>query len=155
MGFFHNLKLWLSPPKMSDPDFGTLRFIHIDKHPKRSYWEGEWSFPPTGTVVSIALDGDESGPNDEARQFYLGLPARFESILKACRFGLEQVFREWRDEQLPQDIFAVVQLTGFEVEGPVEDPVRWEVSFETTDDDWLGIAVPFAGNTPSAPVVDT
>src|SRR6476646_9181484 len=91
MGFFHNLKLWLSPPKMSDPDFGTLRFIHIDKHPKRSYWEGEWSFPPTGTVVSIALDGDESGPNDEARQFYLGLPARFESILKACRFGLEQV----------------------------------------------------------------
>ena len=155
MGFLHNLKLWLSPPKMSDPDFGNLRFMHIEKHPERSYWECQWTFPPTGTVVHIALHGRESGPDHEARQFYLGLPARFDSLLKACRPTLEQVFRQWRDKQLPQDIFTVVRLTGFGVEDPQEEPVRWQVSFETTDDDWLGITIPFAGETPSEPEVDT
>jgi hypothetical protein len=31
MGFLHNLKLWLSPPQMTDPDFGKLIFMHIEK----------------------------------------------------------------------------------------------------------------------------
>jgi len=155
MGFLHNLKLWLSPPKMSDPDFGNLTFMHIGKHPEKSYWECEWTFPPTGTVVDIALQGRESGPDHEARQFYLGLSARFNSIVKLCRPRLERVFREWRDEQLPQDIFTVVRLTGFDVENPQEQAVRWNVSFETTNADWLGITISFIGDIPLEPVVDS
>jgi len=62
MGFLHNLKFWLSPPKMTDPDFGNLTFMHIGKHPERSYWECEWAFPPSGTVIEITLNGGESGP---------------------------------------------------------------------------------------------
>jgi hypothetical protein len=155
MRFLHNLKLWLSPPRMADPDFGKLTFMHIGKHPERSYWECEWTFPPTGTVVGITLHGGERGPDHEARQFYLGLPARFDSILKACRPRLEQVFRQWRHQRLPDDIFTAVKLASFGVENPQEEPVRWDVGFETTDDDWLAITIPFVGDMPSEPVVDT
>jgi hypothetical protein len=155
MGFLHNLKLWLTPPRRTDPDFGKLIFMHNAKHPERSYWECEWTFPATGGVVGIALRGGESGPNADARQFYLALPARYESILKACHPRLEQVSRDRRNQQLPQDIFAVVKLTGFGVENPQEQPIRWDVWFETADDDWLGITIPFVGDTAMEPAVDT
>ena len=155
MGLLNNLKLWLSPPKMTDPDFGNLLFMHIRKHPERSYWECEWKFPPTGTVIVIALHGGESGPDSDARQFYLGLPARFDSILSACRPKLEQVFKDWRGGQVPQDEFASVKLTGFGLEDPQEKPIRWDVGFETTDDDWLAITIPFVADTPQEPLVDT
>jgi len=155
MSVLNNLKLWLSPPRMTDPDFGKLIFMHMGKHPERSYWECEWTFPATGEVVGITLRGGESGPNADARQFYLALPSRYESILKACRPRLEQVFRDWRTQPLPQDIFTVVKLMSFGVENPQERPVQWDVGFETTDDDWLGITIPFVGDTAMDPVVDT
>jgi hypothetical protein len=47
MGFLHNFKLWLSPLRMTDPDFGNLVFMLSSKFPERSHWEGEWTFPKT------------------------------------------------------------------------------------------------------------
>jgi hypothetical protein len=155
MGFLRNLRLWLSPLRMADPDFGPLVFMHISKWPERSYWEAQWKFPATGTEVGISLRGDESGPTPESRLFYLSLLPRFDSILTACRPKLERVFQEWRKQELPQDLFSVLKLTGFGLEDPLEQPVRWDVWFETTDDDWLGITIPFAGESPQDAVVDT
>jgi len=155
MGFLHNLKLWLSPPRITDPDFGQLIFMHMEKRPERSYWEGQWTFPATGTVVGISLRGGENGPNPEPRQFYLTLPSRFDSILEACRPRLQEVFRDWRNQELPHDIFTVVKLTGIKVRYPQEQPIQWHVAFETTDDDWLGITIPFVGNAAMEPEVDT
>jgi len=60
MSLLKTLKYWLTPLKMTDLDFGTLTFIYVSQNPERSYWECEWRFPSTGTVVLITLDGDES-----------------------------------------------------------------------------------------------
>jgi hypothetical protein len=155
MSFLHNLRLRLSPPRITDPEFGNLIWMYISNHPERSYWEGHLSLPGTGTVVEVFLPGGESGPLPDARQFYLGIPGRYEQILTACRPKLEKVFNEWRQEPLPKDMFSVLKLTGFGVEDPNENPVRWDVSFETTDDDWLGIAIPFVGETAMDAQVDT
>jgi len=155
MALLHNLKLWLFPLRMTDPDFGNLLFMHISKWPERSYWECEWIFPKTTTVVAITLQGGESGPMPEARLFYLSLPGRFEQIVAASRPKLEQVFDHWLHERLPQDIFTVVRLSGFGLENPKARPVRWDISFETTGDKWLGITIPFVGDTAMEATVDT
>ncbi len=155
MSFLQNLKIWLRPPRMQDPDFGNLVFIHISNAPERSYWECRWTFPKTGSEVEICLRGDESGPSLEARQFYLRLPGQYEQILAACRPRLEQAFTRCRRIPLPDDMFSVLKLVGFGVEDPKEEPVRWEVAFETTDDDWLCITIPFVGETAMEAVVDT
>jgi hypothetical protein len=155
MSFLRNIKLWLFPLRMTDPDFGSLVFIHISKWPERSYWEGEWTFPPTGTVVGIALRGGETGPSPESRRFYLSVPGRFNLILTACRPRLEEVFRIWRGPHLPEDIFSAVKVTGFAVKDSGEQPVQWDVGFETIDEDWLGITIPFVGDTAMEAVVDT
>jgi hypothetical protein len=140
---------------MSDPDFGGLVFMHISKFPERSYWECGWIFPKTGKVVWITLRGGKSGPIPQARQFYLSLPDRFEQILISCRPRLEQAFKDWERPQLVEDIFSVVELTGFGLEDPTEQPIRWDVGFETKGDDWLGITIPFVGDTAMEAVVDT
>lgn len=155
MGILHNLKLRFSPPKITDPDFGSLLFILIPNAPDKSYWECEWTFPKTGKVITIALPEGKDGPTPEARQFYLSLPGRFEQILAAARPHLEEVFRKWLKQDLPQDIFTVVDLGGFGVEDPKAQPVEWDVEFETTGEKWLGITIPFVGDAAQKAVVDT
>jgi hypothetical protein len=150
-----SLRLQFRPPKLQDPDFGSLRFMYIPNHPERSYWEAEWTFPPTGTPVSIALDGDKSGPRPETRLWHLGLPSRFALILQLARPELARVFKSWLGQGLPKNIFSVVKLSGFGVENPQAHPVRWDISFETTGEKWLGITIPFVGDEPQEAVVDT
>jgi hypothetical protein len=155
MGILHTLKMRFSPPRITDPDFGSLLFMFIPNAPERSYWECAWTFPKTDTEISIGLPGGASGPLPEARQFYLGLPGRYEQILAAARPQLQEVFKTWLQQDLPQDIFTVVKLAGFGLEDAKAQPVRWDVSFETTGDKWLGIIIPFVGDTAQKATVDT
>jgi hypothetical protein len=129
--------------------------MFIPNAPERSYWECEWRFPNTGSVVSVGLPGSEDGPTADSRRFYLGLPERFDRIMAAARPKLEQVFMTWLQQELPEDILSVVKLTGFGVEDPRAQPIEWDVAFETTGDKWLGITIPFVGEEPQEAVVDT
>ena len=89
------------------------------------------------------------------RQFYLTLADRFEEILATARPKLQQVFQAWLQRELPADVFTVVKLSGFDVENPEQQPLRWSVLFETTGDRWLGITVPFVADEPQDAIVDT
>ncbi len=155
MSILHDLKLKLTPPRITDPDLGSMVFLSDLIAPERSYWECEWTFPKTGTAITISLPGDENGPAPETREFYLSLPERFEAILAAARPKLEKIFEEWLKQDLPQDIFSALKLTGFEIEDAKTLPLRWDISFETTGELWLGIIIPFIGDTAQAAVVDT
>lgn len=155
MAFLRNLRLRLRPRRMTDPDFGELVFQPVSNAPERSYWECQWRFPPTGQPVFLSLSGGETGPNEEIRKFYLSLPARFQTILSACRPALEQVSNQWLHQSLSSDVFSDFKLSGFEVEDPGRDPVQWSVSFETAGSTWLGVTIPFDGAAAREPVVDT
>ena len=155
MSLLHGLRLRFAPPRISDPDFGPLLFMYIPKFPQRSYWECEWTFPVTNTVISIGIPGTEAGPDPEARQFFLALPHRFERIIAACRTPLQEVWLSCFQRDLPHDIFSVMKLGGFGLEDPKARPVQWDVGFETTGDKWLGITVPFLDDIAQHAVVDT
>ena len=155
MGFLSDMKLWFSPPKIVDPVFGTLVFMEIKKHPERSYWEGEWAMPGAFNPVGISLNGGRDGPSRESRDFYLSLPDEIEQILERCRPPLGKVFRDWLNRELPKNLFSELKLTGFDVDDPKENPPHWRVLFETTGEEWLGIAIPFIGEIVGDAEVDT
>jgi hypothetical protein len=98
--------------------------MFIPNAPERSYWECEWLFPKTASVISIALPGSEYGPSALARCFYLELPRRFDRALAAARPRLQEAFRDWLKQEMPEDMFAVVKLAGFNVEDPEVEPNR-------------------------------
>lgn len=156
MSFLRNLKRRLAPPTLTDPDFGPLRFMYIPNAPERSYWEADsWLFAPTGTPVGIGILGSEAGPLPAARDFYLRLPGRFAAIVERVKPALDRVSREWLGRPLAADLWTDFKLAGFDVDDPQNEPVQWSVSFETTGERWLGIMVPFVGDRPGEPVVDT
>jgi hypothetical protein len=128
--------------------------MYVPHDPERSYWECEWKFPNTGSIVSIGLPGGEDGLAAESRGFYLDLQNRFDAVLERCRPKLEHVFRTWLNQDLPEDIFASLKLAGFGLEDARAEPIEWDVSFETTGEKWLGITVPFIGDDAQDAVVD-
>lgn len=149
------LKLRLRPPRLQDPVFGQLTYMYIPRDPGRSYWEGEWLFPPTRTRVAVSLPGGIEGPAESGRTFYLKLAARFGEIIQKARPLLDQVFLQWLGRPINPDIWQDVELGGFGVEDPAADPLAWDVGFETKGEKWLGITVPFVGDDPQQPVIDT
>jgi hypothetical protein len=155
VGLLQNMKLWLSPPKIVDPVFGKLVFMHIDKHPERSYWEGVWQLPGSAYSIEVFLRGGEDGPSEDARAFYLNLPDRIDSILKWCRPPLARVFETWLNSYLSDDLLRELKLTSVGVDDPRARPVRWSVSFETTGEKWLGITIPFVDDVAGEAEVDT
>ncbi len=155
MSFLNRLRLRFSPPRLTDSEFGELRFIYIANAPDRSYWEGEWKFPQTSDVVSIFLPGTEDGPLPESRAFCLSLPNRYEKILADARPKLAKVFRDWLDQELPDDMFSVVKLAGFGVDDPGTESSKWDVGFETLGDKWLYITIPYEGEIPGEPMIDS
>jgi hypothetical protein len=138
-----------------DPVFGQLVFMNIERHPERSYWEGEWKFPGQAHSVGISLLGGEEGPREDSRRFYMNLPDRIEQIAERCGPQLAKVFREWLSRDLPDDIFTELKLTGFDVDDPNGHPLRWSVWFETIGEKWLGITIPFVDDVAGEAEVDT
>jgi hypothetical protein len=61
----------------------------------------------------------------------------------------------WLKEEMPNDMFAVVKLAGFNVEDPEAERIEWAISFETNVETWLGITIPFIGEEPQSAIVDT
>ena len=155
MGVLKELRLRLRPPVLQDPDFGRLVYMYIGNDPSRSYWEGEWLFPPTGTTVSIALPGTADGPVASGRAFYLSMPGRFDRIMELVRPTLDRVFRECFGRPVAADLWSDVKLGGFDIEDPDGVPTAWNVGFESLGDTWLGITVPFLDEQPQEPTVDT
>ena len=132
---------------MVDRDFGTLQFSRSPDKPEASYWHGSWLFPPTGTLVGINLPGTEDGPTLNARRFYINLAEDFEEIIAACRPLVEELFKTELKRELPQDIFTVVKVDGFNVEDPEQYPVPWEMFLDLPGEKWL-ILISFVGTTP-------
>ena len=155
MGLLDRVLAPFRPPSMDDPTFGRLLFMRIKRDPSKSYWEGEWLFPPTATRVAIALPGGDAGPTPEGRAFYSGLEPRFEEIMAAVQPQLDKVFRDWLKRPLSEHLWTDVKLAGFGVEDPSASPLEWDVAFETTGEKWLGITIPFVGDLAQEPVVDT
>lgn len=155
MGFLRSLKLQFFPLRKDDPEFGRLLFMYISNHPERSYWECEWKFPPTGTIISISLPGDESGPYSQSRAFYKEIVPKFQTILELVRPQLNIAFKEWLDKEIPKDIFSELKLSGLGLDDGKSHPLKWDISFETTGSKWLGIMIPFEGEMPQKAIVDT
>lgn len=129
--------------------------MYMPNNPERSYWEAMWNFPVTQSLVSVTLPGNERGPYSESREFYLRLSERFDDVIDHVRPKIEKVCLDWQLSPLPDDLFSAVKLSGFNLQYPMRDSMRWEVSFETLGSKWLGITIPFVGSEPQSAIIDT
>lgn len=135
-------------PPLTDPDFGPLQFVHDSDDPGASFWRADWTFPATGTVIGIVLPGGKDGPRVVAREFYLGLPDRFEQILTSIRPQLKELFGSEMGQELPQDILSAVKPMSIDLEISRGQTLLWDLTFETLDGRRSTISVSFIGDAP-------
>jgi hypothetical protein len=143
------------PPAIEDSDFGTLHFVHVPRNPAKSYWECEWLFQPTNTRIPIALAGGDEGPTTAARNFYLQLRDEFPRILNVARPKINRAILDWLNRPLNTNLWEDVRLHGFSADDLEANPIEWHISFETTGSKWISIKVPFRGDVPQEPVIET
>jgi hypothetical protein len=143
------------PRAIDDPDFGTLHFTHISRNPSKSYWECEWVFTPTNTRIPIALPGGDEGPSAASRKFYLQLRDDFPRILSLARPRINQAILDWLNRPLNTNLWEDVRLHSFGVADPAGNPCEWHICFETTGSKWISITIPFRGDVPQNPVIET
>jgi hypothetical protein len=156
MNFFKSLQLRFFPPKKRDPIFGNMTFMYISNNPEQSYWECEsWKFPPTNSRIGIGLPGDESGPREEARQFYLAKGEHFKSLVNEAMPKISTAYLEFAGKELKGDLFKTFKLAGFDIEELGKGKPEWSMSFETRKGTWLFITIRFKGDSAFQAVVDT
>ncbi|HET9887185.1 MAG TPA: hypothetical protein VFR10_06690 [bacterium] len=143
------------PPVLVDPDFGALLYMNIPRNPSKSYWECEWMFPPTKSRIAIALPGGPDGPAAASREFYLKLREDFPRVLELARPKVNQAILDWLNRPLNTDLWIDVKLSGFGIDDLEANPPDWEMSFETTGEKWISITIPFKGEVPGDPIIDT
>lgn len=146
MNFFKRIKLFFSPRVIQDEMLGKLTFIYISNFPERSYWEGEWLFPTTQTVITILLKGGESGPLPEFLEWYRGLPARYSKVIKTVEQKLADAYEELYSKKPPRDFVNQFTFAGASVLDPRAQDVEWDLSFDITVGDVYSVTVPFVGD---------
>lgn len=155
MGLFERFLTRFRPVTIEDAEFGRLTYMEVKGDPSRSYWEAEYVFAPTGSVVSAGMRGTREGPLPEARSFYRLMEQRFADTMKTVRPYLEASFQESLGRPLSADLWDDLVLSGFDVDDPIADPLEWDIMFETTGDKWLAFTVPFIGDVVQPVVVDS
>ena len=121
----------------------------------KSYWECECVFPPTATPISVVLPGDESGPFAEARAIYLAVIEEFDELVARALPAIGKAYREWTGRALSENVRDDLELSGLAIDSPFADGLsRWQVTFETVGEQWIGITIPFIDGIPQEAVVD-
>lgn len=144
-----------SSKTLIDPIFGEATFIAMPRAPHKAYWECQWRFPVTSSVINIAMPGDENGPFPETRNFYTDLADRFHKHLLTAKPHLQKAFNAQYGIELPKDIFSVMTLSGFDLENPHTSPRRWEMSFTTRPHlKSRFFTIPFEGDTALPAIID-
>lgn len=148
MSIFSNIKCFLSPPTINDPDFGKLVFCKLkDDH---SYWAGEWTLPGKGIPLRIELPGDKDGLLPDASEMLFRIANNFNGISASCRPFLESAFQELLQRPLPQLAFlTVLKPDVLRLEHPSHVmPDQWTISFVKADEPYLAVVIWFANMTP-------
>lgn len=156
MGLFRKFIDRFRPPYKEDPEFGDMSFIKVSPRGYgKSYWEATIYVPQIGASVEVFLQGEEDGPLEVSKEFYRKLIPSFDAIIAAARPLLAKEYLLWMQEELPDDIFTVLTLSGFSVEDPAVVPAKWDIMFETMGEKWRAISIYFEGDKPVGTTVDT
>jgi len=130
MGVFSKLLAPFRSKRIVDPVFGELLFMGKTCQ----YWEGTCRFSPTGNEIEVFVDAGEEGPGEYQHSFYRLVESKFSEVLRSLRPALEEEYRIWMEEDLLHPFDSEFTLSSLSIPSGMEQPVRWEVTFDCQSD---------------------
>lgn len=117
------------------------------------YWEARTTFPPTGSVIEIFVDGLPDDDMEIQHRFFLRLVEDWPTLVKRVeRLLLERLQLSSRQKISSQD--SVLGVSSVSIpRGPIESS-DWEISFLNEDDPERPLRITMKGQEPQGVTLD-
>ena len=114
---------------VEDEVFGRLVFSKIaSEQEDNSYWSGEVPFPPAVNVIYITLFGDDTGPTEAQRKFFLLLTQVYDQVHQ----DVTQFVEEHKTKRIKAMNFQNMhQLRGVILQRIDQGPIDWDLHYTT------------------------
>lgn len=145
----------LRPLELDDPFFGRIVYMKMPGD-RRSYWEAQRVFGPTGREIEIFVDAPASQqpPSPRQREFFSAVEREYPRILEAVDGTLRSEFEGWTGQPLDGPLDAEFNLSSFSIPDAPMEKAEWEVSFDSASNEGALFSVCLTGMTPTASTVD-
>jgi hypothetical protein len=132
MGFWN--RLFGRTAKTGDAFFGEMTYMEVSNDPAQSYFECARYFKPIDRVVELGVTGQMSGPTQRQKAFFTQLENDYPLIAAAVVPIIENEFRNWKPEFKIGNFGQEFKLTWLAIPICDQQPVEWELAFETVHD---------------------
>ncbi len=152
MGFWSYL--FGKPIKIGDAFFGEMQWIEIANDPSKSYFECARYFKPTGKKISLLVTGTFHGPTQHQKDFFTQVEANYPLLVDKIVPIIEAEFGAWMPLPVIKNFVAEFKPTGLEIPLCDQQPIEWEITFDTVHDPSHIVTVGMLGYEPQYVRVD-
>lgn len=118
------------------------------------YFECRRNFEPTGEQIEIGIDGNLSGPTNLQKDFFRQVEAEYTSLVPHFIEVIEKEFGAWMTLPVIKDFAAEFKPTYLDIPACDQEPIEWEIVFDTVHDVNHTVTVGLLGYEPQYVRVD-
>jgi hypothetical protein len=119
--------------RIEDEFFGSM--LHVtSKDASKNYYECNRQFLPKGSAIELGVEGDEKGPQQIQKEFFLSIEKNYDEIAISIAPIIENEFKNWKEDFRIQDFKNEFKPVYMFLPHCVTKPVTWEIAFESDYD---------------------
>ena len=139
--------------KIGDEFFGEMLFMETSNS-TNSYFECQRMFEPTGEIIEIGINGDLSGPTQGQKDFFRQIEKNYSLLTLRLIPFIEQEFSAWMKQPNIKNFDLEFKPGHLSIPSCEEQPIAWEITFDTIHDLNHLVTVGMLGNEPQFVQVD-
>lgn len=120
--------------RTGDYFFGEMQFIGTVNSLAQSYFECQRYFKPIGEPIELNVTGTLAGPNQRQRDFFTWVEREYMTLVPKLVPLLEQEFGAWMPQPIIKDFYAEFKPTFLDIPTCDQQPIEWEIVFDTVHD---------------------
>ena len=132
MGFWNFL--FGKTVKVDDAFFGEMIVIEISNNPVESYFECERYFKPSGEKIALGVTGSVSGPTQRQKDFFMQIENDYSLLIAKFALVIETRLGAWTAVPVTKEFEAEFKPTYFSIPTCDQQPIAWEIAFDTVHD---------------------
>jgi hypothetical protein len=152
MGFWSFL--FGKPVKIGDAFFGEMQWVEIANDPSKNYFECERYFKPSGEKIGLSVTGSLSGPTQRQMDFFTQVEANYPLLVSKLIPVIDAEFGAWMPQPIIKDFVAEFKPTFLDIPSCDQQPIEWEIVFDTVHDVNHIVTVGMLGDEPQYVRID-
>jgi hypothetical protein len=120
--------------KIGDAFFGEMVFVEISKDPTKSYFECQRYFSPIDGMIELGVTGLLDGPTQRQKDFFTQVENDYTLLVTKFIPAIEAEFGAWMTWPIIKNFEAEFKPRYFSIPACDQQPIRWEMVFDTVHD---------------------